>query len=193
VISSSSAAATRPWRPAHRGTVGARPLGDEIRAKASRASTPHHRHDNVSMTKGSAGLVVDYLAYGTRRHRRPGLQRERRPAELHAGPGGGRAGGGDGEARSKRPRIDGTVATAAAGGDSTSRHAPARQPSAGRARHVPVGRTDATQTVSVENPTEFLVGEFRRALLARGIEVTGGAVDVDTLPRRPTSRGPEPS
>jgi D-alanyl-D-alanine carboxypeptidase/D-alanyl-D-alanine-endopeptidase (penicillin-binding protein 4) len=50
---------------------------------------------------------------------------------------------------------------------------------------VPVGRADATQTVSVENPTEFLVGEFRRALAARGIEVAGAAVDVDTLPAPP--------
>jgi D-alanyl-D-alanine carboxypeptidase/D-alanyl-D-alanine-endopeptidase (penicillin-binding protein 4) len=36
--------------------------------------------------------------------------------------------------------------------------------------------------VSVENPTEFMAGAFRQALVSRGIDVAGGAIDVDALP-----------
>jgi D-alanyl-D-alanine carboxypeptidase/D-alanyl-D-alanine-endopeptidase (penicillin-binding protein 4) len=50
---------------------------------------------------------------------------------------------------------------------------------------VPAGRSNVSQMVSVENPTEFLVGAFRQALVARGVEVAGGAVDVDDLPAPP--------
>jgi len=47
---------------------------------------------------------------------------------------------------------------------------------------VPVGRTGVTQTVSVDNPTEFMVGALRSALVSRGVQVAGDAIDVDTLP-----------
>ena len=50
---------------------------------------------------------------------------------------------------------------------------------------VPIGKTDVTRTVSVDNPTEFTVGMLRRALVARGIAVSGEAVDVDALPAPP--------
>jgi serine-type D-Ala-D-Ala carboxypeptidase/endopeptidase (penicillin-binding protein 4) len=50
---------------------------------------------------------------------------------------------------------------------------------------VPIGKTDATQTVSVDNPTEFVVSAFRRALVNQGIRVSGDAVDVDSLPAPP--------
>jgi serine-type D-Ala-D-Ala carboxypeptidase/endopeptidase (penicillin-binding protein 4) len=46
---------------------------------------------------------------------------------------------------------------------------------------VPVGSTDVSQTVSVDNPTEFTVLALRRALIGRGVAVSGDAVDVDTL------------
>jgi D-alanyl-D-alanine carboxypeptidase/D-alanyl-D-alanine-endopeptidase (penicillin-binding protein 4) len=54
---------------------------------------------------------------------------------------------------------------------------------------VPAGRTDVTQTVSVENPTEFMVGALRRSLVSRGIAVSGDAIDVDTLPAPPDLAG----
>jgi D-alanyl-D-alanine carboxypeptidase/D-alanyl-D-alanine-endopeptidase (penicillin-binding protein 4) len=50
---------------------------------------------------------------------------------------------------------------------------------------VPIGRADVTRTVSVENPTEFAVNALRRALVAKGIAVSGEAVDIDTLPAPP--------
>jgi len=54
---------------------------------------------------------------------------------------------------------------------------------------VPVGRTDVTQTVSVDNPTEFMVGALRRSLVSRGVAVSGDAIDVDTLPAPPDLSG----
>jgi len=39
--------------------------------------------------------------------------------------------------------------------------------------------------VSVENPTEFMAGAFRQALVSRGIDVVGGAADADALPSPP--------
>ena len=50
---------------------------------------------------------------------------------------------------------------------------------------VPIGRTDVTQTVSVDNPTDFVVRAFRQALINQGIRVSGDAVDVDSLPAPP--------
>jgi D-alanyl-D-alanine carboxypeptidase/D-alanyl-D-alanine-endopeptidase (penicillin-binding protein 4) len=47
---------------------------------------------------------------------------------------------------------------------------------------VPAGKTDVTQTVSVENPTEFTAAAFRQALIGRGISVAGAAIDMDALP-----------
>ena len=55
---------------------------------------------------------------------------------------------------------------------------------------VPLGRTDVTQTVSVENPTVFMASAFREALISRGIVVAGDAADADGLPAPPdVSRG----
>jgi D-alanyl-D-alanine carboxypeptidase/D-alanyl-D-alanine-endopeptidase (penicillin-binding protein 4) len=50
---------------------------------------------------------------------------------------------------------------------------------------VPIGRMDATQTVSVDNPTDFMVSALRQALINQGIRVSGDAVDVDSLPAPP--------
>ncbi len=50
---------------------------------------------------------------------------------------------------------------------------------------VPIGRTDVTQTVSVDNPTDFVVSAFRQALINQGVRVSGEAVDVDSLPAPP--------
>jgi D-alanyl-D-alanine carboxypeptidase/D-alanyl-D-alanine-endopeptidase (penicillin-binding protein 4) len=50
---------------------------------------------------------------------------------------------------------------------------------------IPIGRADVTRTVSVDNPTMFMAGALRRALIAKGITVSGEAVDVDSLPAVP--------
>jgi serine-type D-Ala-D-Ala carboxypeptidase/endopeptidase (penicillin-binding protein 4) len=50
---------------------------------------------------------------------------------------------------------------------------------------VPLGRSEVTRTVSVDNPTMFVAGSLRRALVAKGVAVSGEAVDVDTLPAAP--------
>jgi len=50
---------------------------------------------------------------------------------------------------------------------------------------VPAGRPEITRTVSVDNPTAFVAGTLRRALVAKGIAVSGEAVDIDTLPAAP--------
>lgn len=55
----------------------------------------------------------------------------------------------------------------------------------GVAGSVPIGKTDASQTVSVDNPTEFLARALRRALVGRGIAVSGEAVDADALAAPP--------
>jgi D-alanyl-D-alanine carboxypeptidase/D-alanyl-D-alanine-endopeptidase (penicillin-binding protein 4) len=49
---------------------------------------------------------------------------------------------------------------------------------------IPVGAPPAPVAVSVGNPTAWFAAAFRHALLASGIEVTGGAHDVDDLARR---------
>lgn len=46
---------------------------------------------------------------------------------------------------------------------------------------VPAGSTEFTETVSVDNPTEFFARALRAALMARGIEVRGNAIDIDDL------------
>jgi serine-type D-Ala-D-Ala carboxypeptidase/endopeptidase (penicillin-binding protein 4) len=50
---------------------------------------------------------------------------------------------------------------------------------------IPLGRADVTRTVSVDNPTIFMAGALKRALVAKGVAVSGEAVDVDSLPSVP--------
>jgi D-alanyl-D-alanine carboxypeptidase/D-alanyl-D-alanine-endopeptidase (penicillin-binding protein 4) len=45
---------------------------------------------------------------------------------------------------------------------------------------APQGGTAITQTVSIDNPTRYFVDALWRALTARGIAITGNAVDIDT-------------
>jgi serine-type D-Ala-D-Ala carboxypeptidase/endopeptidase (penicillin-binding protein 4) len=52
---------------------------------------------------------------------------------------------------------------------------------------VPLGRTDMTRSVSVDNPTLFTAGVVKAALAERGILVDGDAVDIDALPEPPAS------
>jgi D-alanyl-D-alanine carboxypeptidase/D-alanyl-D-alanine-endopeptidase (penicillin-binding protein 4) len=54
---------------------------------------------------------------------------------------------------------------------------------------IPLGSA-ATRIVSVDNPTLFLVKAFRDALIARGIDVRGPAVDADELPDPPAHDRP---
>ena len=53
---------------------------------------------------------------------------------------------------------------------------------------VPAGTEPFTQTASVDNPTEFFVRALRETLVSHGIEVSGPAIDVDTIA---AARGPE--
>jgi D-alanyl-D-alanine carboxypeptidase/D-alanyl-D-alanine-endopeptidase (penicillin-binding protein 4) len=50
---------------------------------------------------------------------------------------------------------------------------------------VPAGATPLTRVVSVDNPTLFAVTALRDALIARGIDVRGPAVDIDDMPHPP--------
>jgi D-alanyl-D-alanine carboxypeptidase/D-alanyl-D-alanine-endopeptidase (penicillin-binding protein 4) len=50
---------------------------------------------------------------------------------------------------------------------------------------IPFGHTAVTLTVSVENPTLFFATALRRTLIARGITVSGPAVDIDDIPDAP--------
>lgn len=50
---------------------------------------------------------------------------------------------------------------------------------------VPAGASGLARTISVDNPTDFLVGALRHALLARGITVSGDALDIDAVVARP--------
>ena len=50
---------------------------------------------------------------------------------------------------------------------------------------IPLGGTPATRSVSVDNPTIFFVNALRNALIARGIDVRGPAVDVDDVSDAP--------
>ena len=88
--------------------------------------------------------------------------------------------------------VEAAVATARQGGDtdiSVTRLPGSRQ--LGVTGIVPLGRTDVTRTVSVDNPTEFMAGAFRQALVSRGIDVAGDAIDVDALPAPPDVRAGE--
>ncbi len=162
---------------------------DEIRAKGiTRIDGRVIGHDNVFDDEGlGQGWSWDNLAYG---YATPvgGLGFSENVVRLSFMPG---PAAGAPAAVAARPdagglEIDAAVATAPQDGEldiTVARRPGSRQLSVRGT--VPVGRTDATQTVSVDNPTEFLVGAFRRALVARGIDVTGAAVDVDTLPAPP--------
>jgi len=50
---------------------------------------------------------------------------------------------------------------------------------------VPVGRTEVTRSVAVDNPTVFAAAALRRALVAKGIAVNGEAIDIDVLGVKP--------
>jgi D-alanyl-D-alanine carboxypeptidase/D-alanyl-D-alanine-endopeptidase (penicillin-binding protein 4) len=51
---------------------------------------------------------------------------------------------------------------------------------------VPLGSAAGTREVSVDNPTLFFVSALRAALIARGIDVRGPAVDVDDTRDQPS-------
>ena len=50
---------------------------------------------------------------------------------------------------------------------------------------IPLGATPVTRAVSVDNPTLFAVTALRDALIARGIDVRGPAVDIDHVAHPP--------
>jgi D-alanyl-D-alanine carboxypeptidase/D-alanyl-D-alanine-endopeptidase (penicillin-binding protein 4) len=52
---------------------------------------------------------------------------------------------------------------------------------------VPLGSAPITRVVSVDNPTLFFVTALRSALIARGIDVRGAAVDIDDVRDAPAS------
>jgi D-alanyl-D-alanine carboxypeptidase/D-alanyl-D-alanine-endopeptidase (penicillin-binding protein 4) len=169
---------------------------DEIRAKGiTRVDGRIIGHDNVFDDEGlGQGWAWDYLAYG---YAAPvgGLDFSENVVRLSFTPG---AAVGEPVVVIAQPEaggleIDAVVSTVAQGGELDI--SVTRQPGSRRLvvrGTVPVGRADATQTVSVENPTEYLAGGFRRALIARGVEVTGPAVDADALPAPPDVAGAEP-
>jgi D-alanyl-D-alanine carboxypeptidase/D-alanyl-D-alanine-endopeptidase (penicillin-binding protein 4) len=162
---------------------------DQIRARGIRRVDGRLiGHDNVFDDEGlGQGWAWDYLAYG---YATPvgGLDFAENVVRLTFTPG---AAAGDPASVAAGPEGSGLLIEAAvktAGADGTDDISVVRQPGSRRlgvSGAVPAGRTDVTQTVSVENPTEFMVGAFRQALLSRGIEVAGGAVDVDALPAPP--------
>ena len=85
--------------------------------------------------------------------------------------------------------VENRVATGASGSSTTivTRRLPgnARLEVAGS---IPVGSSPTSRVVSVDNPTLFFARALRRALIARGIDVRGEAVDADDIPgwRSPT-------
>jgi D-alanyl-D-alanine carboxypeptidase/D-alanyl-D-alanine-endopeptidase (penicillin-binding protein 4) len=166
---------------------------DQIRARGiTRIEGRLIGHDNVFDDEGlGQGWAWDYLAYN---YAAPvgGLDFNENVVRLSFTPG---SAAGDPVTVAVRPegsglKIETAVTTAATNGaaDVTVTRQPGSR-SLGVGGSVPAGRTDVTQTVSVENPTEFMVGAFRQALLGRGIEVTGGAVDADALPALPDVTG----
>jgi serine-type D-Ala-D-Ala carboxypeptidase/endopeptidase (penicillin-binding protein 4) len=54
---------------------------------------------------------------------------------------------------------------------------------------VPLRGVPATRVVSVDNPTIFFVNALRRALIARGFDVRGPAVDIDAIIDAPPRSG----
>jgi D-alanyl-D-alanine carboxypeptidase/D-alanyl-D-alanine-endopeptidase (penicillin-binding protein 4) len=51
---------------------------------------------------------------------------------------------------------------------------------------VPLGGRPIVQTVAVDNPTLFFVSALKAALVARGIDVAGPAIDIEDLPTVPS-------
>ena len=168
---------------------------DQVRARGiTRVDGRLIGHDNVFDDEGlGQGWSWDYLAYG---YATPvgGLDFNENVVRLSFTPG---PAAGDPVAVTARPEGSGLTIEAAvktAPADGTGDVNVARPPGSRRlgvSGSVPAGKMDVTQTVSVDNPTEFLVGAFRQALLSRGIDVTGGAVDVDSLPAPPDVTGAE--
>jgi len=168
---------------------------DQLRAKGiTRIEGRIIGHDNVFDDEGlGQGWAWDNLAYG---YSTPtsGLAFSENVVRLSFTPG---PTGGAPVAVTAKPEgsgfvVDAAVATAPQGGDtdiSVTRQPGSRQ--LGVTGLVPVGRTDVTQDVSVENPTEFMASAFRQALISRGIDVAGGAIDVDALPAPPDVRAGE--
>jgi D-alanyl-D-alanine carboxypeptidase/D-alanyl-D-alanine-endopeptidase (penicillin-binding protein 4) len=162
---------------------------DEIRAKGiTRIDGRVIGNDNVFEDEGlGQGWSWDDLAYG---YATPvgGLDFNENVVRLSFTPG---AAAGAPVTVTAKPEaggleIDAAVTTAPQGGDLDI--SVARDPGGRRLivrGTVPLARTDAAQTVSVANPTEFMAGAFSQALIARGITVTGGAVDIDSLPSPP--------
>jgi serine-type D-Ala-D-Ala carboxypeptidase/endopeptidase (penicillin-binding protein 4) len=54
---------------------------------------------------------------------------------------------------------------------------------------IPKGGASSTRLVSVDNPTAFFANVLRRALIARGIDVRGPAVDIDLIADPPAGTG----
>jgi D-alanyl-D-alanine carboxypeptidase/D-alanyl-D-alanine-endopeptidase (penicillin-binding protein 4) len=166
---------------------------DQIRARGiTRVDGRLIGCDNVFDDEGlGQGWSWDYLAWG---YATPvsGLDFNENVVRLSFTPG---AAAGDPVTVAARPEGSGLVIEAAvttAAADGTGDVNIARQPGSrtlGVSGLVPAGKTDVTQTVSVENPTEFMVGAFRQALLGRGIEVARGAFDADALPAPPDVSG----
>ena len=168
---------------------------DQVRAKGiTRIEGRIVGCDNVFDDEGlGQGWAWDYLAYD---YATPvsGLDFNENVVRLSFTPG---SAAGDPVAVTARPdggglTIEAAVTTAAADGTAdvhVVRHPGSR--TLGVTGSVPAGKTDVTQPVSVENPTEFMVSAFRHALLGRGIEVAGGAIDADALPAPPDVTGAE--
>ena len=168
---------------------------DQIRAKGiTRIEGRIVGFDNVFDDEGlGQGWAWDYLAYD---YATPvsGLDFNENVVRLSFTPG---SAAGDPVAVTARPdggglTIEAAVTTAATDGTSdvhVVRHPGSR--TLGVTGSVPAGKTDVTQSVSVENPTEFMVSAFRHAILGRGIEVAGGAIDADALPAPPDVTGAE--
>jgi len=57
---------------------------------------------------------------------------------------------------------------------------------------VPLGSEPGTRAVSVDNPTLYFVNALRSALVARGIDVRGPAVDIDDIRDAPSRRSAAP-
>ena len=54
---------------------------------------------------------------------------------------------------------------------------------------IPIGSSPSTRVVSVDNPTIFFVNALRTALITRGIDVRGPAVDIDDVRDPPSETG----
>ncbi|OLC49854.1 MAG: D-alanyl-D-alanine carboxypeptidase/D-alanyl-D-alanine-endopeptidase [Acidobacteria bacterium 13_1_40CM_65_14] len=78
--------------------------------------------------------------------------------------------------------IDNLVKTGAA--DTPASIAARRLPGSSRLEFrgsIPAGAAPVTRVVSVDNPTRFAVNALRDALVARGIDIRGPAIDIDDL------------